>query len=229
MNKNKIDFIAKNLKDAKNNVTDLQKELEQAYNEIVLDAMIIGCDFQIKHGSIAPYEHGYYVKSNFLEKHFCEPVTCKENWITNMPDVLRSYLSCVRNWEHKDFMALKQRVDDAWNARNESYIKDAYEIKSYGNHVANGYETEGLNQIVKGQLHGTWSTCTTSSQNDTTEELVILRGFCTDYYLNNKNHVKQIDEKILRDILYRHEPEEFLIDDWDLTDYAKDHPDRMFA
>ena len=33
---------------------------------ILQDALIIGCDFQIKHGSIAPYSHGYFVTSEYV-------------------------------------------------------------------------------------------------------------------------------------------------------------------
>lgn len=32
------------------------------------DALIIGCDFLIRHGSIAPYTHGYFVTSKYVKK-----------------------------------------------------------------------------------------------------------------------------------------------------------------
>lgn len=34
------------------------------------DALIIGYDFKIGHGAIAPYTYGYYVTSKYVKKRF---------------------------------------------------------------------------------------------------------------------------------------------------------------
>ena len=57
------------------------------------DALIIGCDFLIRHGSIAPYTHGYFVISKYVKDGFCRSVTCSEHWLSAMPEVL--YLSLI--------------------------------------------------------------------------------------------------------------------------------------
>lgn len=190
------------------------------------DALIIGCDFLIRHGSIAPYTNGYFVISTYVKDGFCRAVTCSEHWLSAMPEVLYNYLTKA-GWTDEDFQSLKTRVDAKWANRNESYEKDIYKNDAYSHYTANGYETDGLNQIVSSQCHGTWSNYTTTTQNDTAEELIILRGYCTDYYLDDRHKFHHIKPEDLYDILLRHEDVEDA-ENWDLKQYMKDHPNRMY-
>lgn len=190
------------------------------------DALIIGCDFLIRHGSIAPYTHGYFVISKYVKDGFCRSVTCSEHWLSAMPEVLYNYLTKA-GWTDEDFQSLKTRVDAEWAKRNESYEKDIYKNDTYSHYTANGYEKDGLNQIVSSQCHGTWSNCTTTTQNDTAEELIILRGYCTDYYLDDRQPCCHIKPEELSAILLRHEDVEDA-ENWDLKQYMKDHPNRMY-
>ena len=194
---------------------------------ILQDALIIGCDFLIRHGSIAPYTHGYFVISKYVKDGFCRSVTCSEHWLSAMPEVLYNYLTKA-GWTDEDFQSLKTRVDAEWAKRNESYEKDIYKNDTYSHYTANGYEKDGLNQIVSSQCHGTWSNCTTTTQNDTAEELIILRGYCTDYYLDDRHKFHHIKPEDLYDILLRHEDVEDA-ENWDLKQYMKDHPNRMYS
>lgn len=193
---------------------------------ILQDALIIGCDFLIRHGSIAPYTHGYFVISKYVKDGFCRSVTCSEHWLSAMPEVLYNYLTKA-GWTDEDFQSLKTRVDAEWAKRNESYEKDIYKNDTYSHYTANGYEKDGLNQIVSSQCHGTWSNYTTTTQNDTAEELIILRGYCTDYYLDNRQQFRHIKPEDLYDILLRHENVEDA-ENWNLIKYMKDHPNRMY-
>lgn len=193
---------------------------------ILQDALIIGCDFLIRHGSIAPYTHGYFVISKYVKDGFCRSVTCSEHWLSAMPEVLYNYLTKA-GWTDEDFQSLKTRVDAEWAKRNESYEKDIYKNDDYSHYTANGYEKDGLNQIVSSQCHGTWSNYTTTTQNDTAEELIILRGYCTDYYLDDRNKFHHIKPEDLYDILLRHEDVEDA-ENWNLVKYMKDHPNRMY-
>lgn len=193
---------------------------------ILQDALIIGCDFLIRHGSIAPYTHGYFVISKYVKDGFCRSVTCSEHWLSAMPEVLYNYLTKA-GWTDEDFQSLKTRVDAEWAKRNESYEKDIYKNDTYSHYTANGYEKDGLNQIVSSQCHGTWSNCTTTTQNDTAEELIILRGYCTDYYLSDRQPCCHIKPEELSAILLRHEDVEDA-EKWDLKQYMKDHPNRMY-
>lgn len=192
------------------------------------DALIIGCDFKIGHDAIAPYTYGYYVTSKYVKKDFCETVTCYDHWLSTIPKVLYNYL-LKNGWTDKDFLALKDRVDTAWANRSESYEKDTHETISQSrfNYIANGYETDGLNQIVSGQCEGNWSTYTTNTQNELAEELIILRGYCMDYYLGDKQPCCHIKPEELSAILLRHEDVEDA-ENWDLNQYMKDHPNRMY-
>lgn len=194
--------------------------------KILQDALIIGCDFLIRHGSIAPYTHGYFVISTYVKDGFCRAVTCSEHWLSAMPEVLYNYLTKA-GWTDEDFQSLKTRVDAKWANRNESYEKDIYKNDAYSHYTANGYETDGLNQIVSSQCYGTWSNYTTTKQNDTAEELIILRGYCTDYYLDDRNKFHHIKPEDLYDILLRHENVEDA-ENWNLVKYMKDHPNRMY-
>lgn len=194
---------------------------------ILQDALIIGCDFLIRHGSIAPYTHGYFVISKYVKDGFCRSVTCSEHWLSAMPEVLYNYLTKA-GWTDEDFQSLKTRVDAEWAKRNESYEKDIYKNDTYSHYTANGYEKDGLNQIVSSQCHGTWSNCTTTTQNDTAEELIILRGYCTDYYLDDRHKFHHIKPEDLYDILLRHEDVEDA-ENWNLVKYMKDHPNRMYS
>ena len=193
---------------------------------ILQDALIIGCDFLIRHGSIAPYTHGYFVISKYVKDGFCRSVTCSEHWLSAMPEVLYNYLTKA-GWTDEDFQSLKTRVDAEWAKRNESYEKDIYKNDTYSHYTANGYEKDGLNQIVSSQCHGTWSNYTTTTQNDTAEELIILRGYCTDYYLDDRHKFHHIKPEDLYDILLRHENVEDA-ENWNLVKYMKDHPNRMY-
>lgn len=193
---------------------------------ILQDALIIGCDFIIRHGSIAPYTHGYFVISKYVKDGFCRSVTCSEHWLSAMPEVLYNYLTKA-GWTDEDFQSLKTRVDTEWAKRNESYEKDIYKNDAYSHYTANGYEKDGLNQIVSSQCHGTWSNYTTTTQNDTAEELIILRGYCTDYYLDDRHKFHHIKPEDLYDILLRHENVEDA-ENWNLVKYMKDHPNRMY-
>lgn len=193
---------------------------------ILQDSLIIGCDFLIRHGSIAPYTHGYFVISKYVKDGFCRSVTCSEHWLSAMPEVLYNYLTKA-GWTDEDFQSLKTRVDAEWAKRNESYEKDIYKNDTYSHYTANGYEKDGLNQIVSSQCHGTWSNCTTTTQNDTAEELIILRGYCTDYYLGDRQPCCHIKPEELSAILLRHEDVEDA-ENWDLKQYMKDHPNRMY-
>ena len=190
------------------------------------DALIIGCDFLIRHGSIAPYTHGYFVISKYVKDGFCRSVTCSEHWLSAMPEVLYNYLTKA-GWTDEDFQSLKTRVDAEWAKRNESYEKNIYKNDAYSHYTANGYEKDGLNQIVSSQCHGTWSNCTTTTQNDTAEELIILRGYCTDYYLDDRHKFHHIKPEDLYDILLRHENVKD-VENWNLVKYMKDHPNRMY-
>ena len=194
---------------------------------ILQDALIIGCDFLIRHFSIVPYPHGYFVISKYVKDGFCRSVTCSEHWLSAMPEVLYNYLTKA-GWTDEDFQSLKTRVDAEWAKRNESYEKDIYKNDTYSHYTANGYEKDGLNQIVSSQCHGTWSNCTTTTQNDTAEELIILRGYCTDYYLGNRQPCCHIKPEELSAILLRHENVEDA-ENWDLKQYMKDHPNRMYS
>lgn len=193
---------------------------------ILQDALIIGCDFLIRHGSIAPYTHGYFVISKYVKDGFCRSVTCSEHWLSAMPEVLYNYLTKA-GWTDEDFQSLKTRVNTEWAKRNESYEKDIYKNDAYSHYTANGYEKDGLNQIVSSQCHGTWSNYTTTTQNDTAEELIILRGYCTDYYLDDRHKFHHIKPEDLYDILLRHEDVED-VENWNLVKYMKDHPNRMY-
>lgn len=193
---------------------------------ILQDALIIGCDFLIRHGSIAPYTHGYFVISKYVKDGFCRSVTCSEHWLSAMPEVLYNYLTKA-GWTDEDFQSLKTRVDAEWAKRNESYEKDIYKNDTYSHYTANGYEKDGLNQIVSSQCHGTWSNCTTTTQNELAEELIILRGYCTDYYLGDRQPCCHIKPEELSAILLRHEDVEDA-ENWDLNQYMKDHPNRMY-
>lgn len=143
-----------------------------------------------------------------------------------MPEVLYNYLTKA-GWTDEDFQSLKTRVDAKWANRNESYEKDVYKNDTYSHYTANGYETDGLNQIVSSQCHGTWSNYTTTKQNDTAEELIILRGYCTDYYLDDRHKFHHIKPEDLYDILLRHENVKD-VENWNLVKYMKDHPNRMY-
>lgn len=162
----------------------------------------------------------------FVKDGFCRSVTCSEHWLSAMPEVLYNYLTKA-GWTDEDFQSLKTRVDAEWAKRNESYEKDIYKNDTYSHYTANGYEKDGLNQIVSSQCHGTWSNCTTTTQNDTAEELIILRGYCTDYYLDDRQPCCHIKPEELSAILLRHEDVEDA-ENWDLKQYMKDHPNRMY-
>ena len=154
---------------------------------ICLDALIVGAaGLQVRHGEYAPYSTAYYVggPNNIVKDGFCRTVYSTR--FEELPTALYNYLiKC--EWKHHDFLELKEKTDEKWASLPSCYTPDFYKTKDnaylHDHHIANGYETDGFDNIVAGRLGGTYSSWTTGSQNDLSRELIALKGYCTEYYL----------------------------------------------
>ncbi len=203
---------------------DAQK---QKYLNICLDAIIVGTDnFKARHGSIAPYTNGYYIQShnNVIKREFCEPVTASS--FEKLPEVLYHYLKNIAGWTDKDFAGLKRRTDADWKALPKSYTPNYYQTQSseylHGHHIATGYEIDGFDNIVKERLGGTYSSMTTGSQNDLAVKLIALKGYCTEYYL--QQHPKE--KPFFKEVFKRHGIDCRL---GDLNKWAERNPSRCMS
>lgn len=188
----------------------------------LLDAMIVGAGgFRVKHGMIAPYTHGYTVKHDMFSKCYCDPVTCSSNWMKELPERLFNYLTKQEGWtDYGRFEKLAEETKIAWNNLPTDYDPRTYsETDSIRRHVANGYETDGFYNIVKGNCFGTYSTCTTGNQNDLAKELIVLKGFCPDVY--SFNH--ELSKETLEEVYKRHGIDSDLSD---MEAWAKRNPTR---
>ena len=205
---------------------EIKAETEAECINICLDAIIVGTDnLRARHGESAPYSHSYYVNShNSLIAHaFCEPVTAHE--FSDLPEALYRYF-CKQGWTYEQFLNLKKRSDKLWEDLPTSYTPNFYKTNDpnelHSHHIANGYETDGFDNIVKGYLGGTYSSCTTASQNSLSRTLIALKGFCTEYYLSN--HPEQKD--MFAAVFARHSIDSDLSD---LNAWAKRNPTRCMS
>lgn len=185
-NENNIKVIDDTIKTLEEKRKKIASNEVQVYLNILLKAMIIGCDFRIKHGMTAPYCHEYYIVSRsnkYIDHEYFEPVTCSKDWKINMPKALYRYLVEKKSWAREDFYQLLVRTDIAWKKLEEhfksrNYIPNAYEPSSnyvLGRHIATGYETDGFENILAGKCMGTYSSMTTSMQNDLAMELIQIK------------------------------------------------------
>lgn len=201
-------------------IAELEAHKEKLCCAILLDAIIVGIDdFRIRHGMIAPYAHGYEIRKL--------GVSCSGDWMTSMPKLLYKFLTEKKGWETENFKQLKDKVAAKWDELPADYNPDTYvPSKEYlhGNHIANGYETDGFFNIVAGRCGGTYSSMTTATQNELSKQLVVLRGFCPDGYrfvASNSFSIEKVAE-----IYNRHGLDSNLSD---LDEWAKRNPTRCMA
>lgn len=165
-----------------NKLKELETKREDFCKDILLQAIVTGTEFTIRHGETAPYSHGYYIQSPHVKDGYCNAVTCKDPWYENIVPTLYQYLK----WSDDQYTELAKKVKQSWRKQPKTYHRDMHGPDPHaihGHHIANGYETDGFLHIVQGHCGGTYSSWTTSSQNLLARELCILRGFGADYYL----------------------------------------------
>lgn len=194
------DNLTSKIENINDDIATVNANIERLAKDILLNAIITGTEFTIRHGSIAPYTTGYMIESPHVEKSFCYRVTCQSEWYKNIVNNLYDYL----DWSADKYEELAKKVDAAWKAMPTSYNKDAYgpDNSLHGHHIANGYETDGFKNIVTGRCGGTWSSYTTCSQNDLARELCILRGFGADFFVEHESQFtmpKELVEHIYRE------------------------------
>ena len=205
---------------------EIKAETEAECINICLDALIVGTDnLRAKHGESAPYSTSYYVNDidSPVKHEFCRAVT--SNKFEDLPAALYRYF-CKQGWAYEQFLDLKKRSDKLWKALPTSYTPNFYKTEDrnelHRHHIANGYETDGFDNIVKGYLGGTYSSYTTCSQNDLSITLIALKGFCTEYYLSR--HPEQKD--MFAEVFSRHGIDSDLSD---LNAWAKRNPTRCMS
>lgn len=207
-------------------ISDFANHIKQFYYDILLDAIIIGQTFKIRHGMTAPYVHGYKIFSDIINDKFCATISTSEKWWENLTSQLCDYLLNVKKWSDDNFMKLALETQDAWRQFPTTYDRNKYAPdKSYlhGKYIASGYETDGFAHILLGHCHGSWSSMTTNTQNQLSKELIILKGFGADYYLENQQEFS-IPLPIVESVYRRHG----LLKDNELldTNWCNNHPDR---
>lgn len=171
---------------AKAEMKKIISEANVMKENILLNAMIHGADFQVRHGMIAPYSHGYYVtylpNRKFL-CDFCEKITTNNSdWWNHLPAKLRAFLD-EKGWTDNNYNELQKKTEAIVKSLPKKYNPNEYTPSDkylHGNHIANGYEVDGFSNIVRGRCGGTYSSWTTGTQNELSKQLIVLRGFCAD-------------------------------------------------
>lgn len=228
--KTQIEKLNKEIEALRNDIIAINdKELKfLEYKDMLLDALIVGADnFKVRHHEIAPYTTGFSVEHPSI-KGYCAPVYCYKDWYKELPKNLYTYLTDELNWGEKQFEELKIKTDDAWGSLPLGYEPDAFEPEKnslHGHHIANGYETDGFSEIVKGRCGGTYSSYTTSRQNDLARELIVLKGYCADGFIkgngDNLSTPTNLPVNVIKDVYARHH----LDNDFnDMKEWAKRNP-----
>ena len=199
------------------------------YKDMLLDAIIVGADgFQVRHHEIAPYTTGFSISHPSI-KGFCAPVYCYKDWYEELPKNLYKYLTEKLNWGGKEFAELKVKTDDAWSGLPFGYEPDAFEAEKssslHEHHIANGYETDGFSEIIKGHCYGTYSSYTTSRQNELAKELIVLKGYCADGFIKGSGDDLScptgLPVDVIKDVYARHNLDN---DFSDMKEWAKRNP-----
>lgn len=189
-----------------------QQEEESKYTAICLDALIVGTyGMKVKNGSIAPYSTGNYVTPNYengknpdnpVKKSFCASVSSSGNWIETLPKELYKYLKNI-GWTNKEFNKLKADTDKLWDELPTAYTPDFYKKPANSwdrGYIANGYETDGFDNIIKGYCEGDYSSYTTNEQNSISRDLILLKGYCIDYCFKNLRSIDTNNKEIMSDV-----------------------------
>ena len=208
-------------------------EIKKYCVDICLDALVVGAyGMHMAHGETAPYYHSYYVTPGYrysdknpIPHTFCYSVTSK-SW-DKLPESLYNFLTEKQNWKLSDFEELKKESDKLWELEPEGYHADFYEQNKkqylHGNHIANGYETDGFDSIALNKCGGTYSSCTTSSQNELARVIVALRGFCPEVVIPNNPYQSKVIKELCEKIYANHGIDSDLSD---LNAWAKRNPTR---
>lgn len=179
---------------------EIEKNAGITYQEVkdkLIDTIIVGAGLKIIHSEVAPYTTGYAIikkAENSNKRDYIASYTGTFNGYADLFNRLIEqtfYNLLKRGWTKENFKELFEKSDKAWESLPKEYTPNKYFAQNYGTtHVADGYETDGFNDIVMGRCHGTYSTWTTDSQNDLSETLIVLKGYCPDVYLSR--HTNQI-------------------------------------
>lgn len=178
--------LQKKVKIAETELNGFIDKVNVAKEQVLLNAMIHGADFQVRHGMTAPYTHRYYVtylpNRKFL-CDFCEKITTNyDNWWNHLPAKLRKFLD-ENGWTEEKYNELQKKTEIIVKNLPKKYNPNEYAPSDkylHGNHIANGYEVDGFSNIVRGRCGGTYASWTTGTQNELSKQLIVLRGFCAD-------------------------------------------------
>ena len=111
------DNLTSKIENINDDIATVNTRMERIAKDILLNAIITGTEFEISHGSIAPYTTGYMIRSPHVEKSFCYRVTCQSEWYKNIVNNLYDYLE----WSADQYEELEKKVDAAWKAMPTSY------------------------------------------------------------------------------------------------------------
>lgn len=163
---------------------------QEAKNKII-DAIIVGAGLKVIHSEVAPYTTGYAIvkeAKNSNKRDYVASYTGEVHGYVDLFNQLSEqafYGLLKKGWVKQDFEELFKESDKAWGDLPKEYTPNKYYAQNRGElHVANGYETDGFNDIVMGRCHGVYSTWTTTSQNKLSETLIMLKGYCPDVYFS---------------------------------------------
>lgn len=178
--------LQKKVKIAETELNGFIDKINVAKEQVLLNAMIHGADFRVRHGMTAPYTHEYYVtylpNRKFL-CDFCEKITTTNfDWWNYLPAKLRKFLD-ENDWTEEKYNELQKKTETIVKNLPKKYNPNEYAPADkylHGNHIANGYEVDGFSNIVRGRCGGTYSSYTTSLQNELSKQLIVLRGYCAD-------------------------------------------------
>lgn len=161
---------------------DYAEQVENPRKDILLNALIAGGTFRTGHGMIAPYTHGYYVRTTGSR----DTIATGGNWKKGLVNELYKNLTEKQGWTDENFEQLKKQNEEIFRELPDHYDVHTYDRDDRDGHIASGYETDGFKNIIEGRCGGTYSSMTTNDQNDLAVDLCILRGYGADYYLKHQ-------------------------------------------
>ncbi len=181
----KITEIKTTIEKSERIINENTRKINKYKEDILLNAMIHGADFKVRHGMTGPYEYGYYAtyipNRSYLQNYSEQIKTSSGEWWKILPEKLREYLDNKKHWTLEQYQYIKAKTEIIISKLPKSYNPETYkQTDPYNHHVANGYETDGFSNILSGKCSGTYSSCTTTSQNELSRQLIVLRGYCAD-------------------------------------------------
>lgn len=191
-----------------NKIVDIQHQMQFVYQDYLLDAIILGLDFKVSYGVIVtPHVYGYKLDSNLIVNHLCATISTHYEWWLDLPEKLYHHLVHINQWNSSTFERFIQKTNRRW-LNLPATCKHKTETSLHVP-IATGYEITDDSCIFTTYPSNYRADATLEANSIRTaqiqlaQELMVLKGFAVDFYLENRQHFR-IPLELVEQVYRRH-------------------------